>query len=386
MSASEGNATARPVTKQEADPLVRVPSQSSTISVDSDDVEDMSTTPPKVSKRRKLVIDRECVNPDCQSSSSKNQFNTASSFVVSFYGIEVEGKKKRKVCPDCRSNALDAQAKLLQDLFQNEPVVNNTFPRAKEMVTLEDSDVESTTDTSSESEVEVEVGVEESIEKMIESSLKNLNFDSQIQASVKALKERVDKIDEDIKETDKEFEEVESQLDQIRTALYQPFRPELQFLPPLHVQQEVLSPVKKPAVASTSATAAAAVQTKRVVHEVVPPPADLPPIGKLERTGLSKDQEVYTVRGDILNQWEKGKITEVVSGAEENSYKVRIPRYKDGVCVTALVKLSLARLIAYAEPASVRLQVGTRIIGCTKTPACRPAGTIPASWPSRPRP
>jgi len=120
------------------------------------------------------------------------------------------------------------------------------------------------TDSSSESEVEVEVEVSTSssdddesamskstkaqkarnfLSQLIDGEIKRLNVDNQIDESLKKLTKGMDELMPDVEMIDKTFDEIETMVDEMRENLYRPFRPVLQFLEPLDINDiEIAKP------------------------------------------------------------------------------------------------------------------------------------------------
>ena len=130
-------------------------------------------------------------------------FRTASSFVLSYYGLEMDKRKKRKICAVCQASSEDYRLKLRRDLSEGKSVLADKLPVPKEFVLLEDSDEESETDCSEESEFEVDLSsasasssdednlsAEERLEKMIGKSLKKFNLEYQFTAAEQNLYKR----------------------------------------------------------------------------------------------------------------------------------------------------------------------------------------------------
>ena len=161
---------------------------------------------------------------------------------------------------------------------------------------------------------------------------------------------RLDTLSTDASEIDAQFAEIEKNVDALRTALYAPFKPGVQFLDPLTIQDtydgvQVLS----------SAAAKSAADAK------------LPPMGQLRRPPVKSGQRVISMRGkDILGVWDKSSIYEIsqAPGDASTPYKVKFdPAVYQGRQKQAFIKKLSLKNIAYFDPAPVRLQVGTRIIG-----------------------
>ena len=354
--------------------------------ISSDEAAEIPSTDPQ-RKRRKIVIDWGCVNPNCNVNgrTNKEMVETASSFVISFYSGDT--KRKRKVCAICRKIALDNKMKMIEKLMSGVSLVqeykDQELPAEGEMVLLEDSDEKPQTDTSSESECAIsddgDGDPEQKLKSIIEGTIKKLKIDEQVNEAIAMLKAETDDMDERFREREEEFKDIEKTVEDIRMNLYAPFRPKLKFQEPITIVDH-LGKEPPPTAPSGKAPLPGPLSKRNkpappVVsnQEHLRPPSDLPPIGKLFRPDLVKMQDVYFVQGDILNAWRKGSVLETdmppLKGSEgEKTYKVKVPILKNGVTVTAHIRTARCRLLAYPNPASVRLQVGTRIIGVYHEP------------------
>ena len=355
--------------------------------------------------RRKVVIDWECVNSECRVIGTKShnminggkvQVKTASNYVIAFYGQgskenekaikQGEGVfKKRKVCFPCDRKAIEAQDKMIENLLSGDAIIKEKlFPTPKDVVLIEDSDEEPISDTSSESEIELEFEerektnpldtvseLENQLEIKVNAALNRLNVEEEITSSMKILNDRLDNLQPDYDATKEAFKNIEKEVDRIREEFYAPFRPIPNFLEPLDLNKAELDAEKheesyrlQPSnteLASVHgstdfrATGLTSVPTTQAA-------ANLPPAGKLDRPELTLNQKVYAVRGNILNVWKTADVVDIVPGTE-TKYKLRFETLRQDKGASSNIKTLTGKHLAYEFPASVRLQVGTRIIG-----------------------
>lgn len=347
----------------------------------------------------KVVIDWECVNPDCNvvgyntkysKVNEHPQVKTASKYIISFYGqgSNEHGKneklnkicKKRKVCFPCEKKAIEAQDKMLINLAANTSIITNKlFPTSRDVVLIEDSDEEAITDTSSDSEIEMDFIYEKNdvssdqddkinVEKEIQAALSKIDVKQQMKCTLNIINETLDNLQADYNETDEAFTNIEKEVDRIREMFYKPFRPIPQFLEPIDLNLTETSQEQQQNLSyqnnlnqyehldreSTSRSSASHFSTLQAV-------ASLPPTGNLERPELKLNENVYAVRGNILTAWKKASVVEIVPGVDVK-YKLRLESLKDGQCISSQFKLLSAKFLAYSYAASVRLPVGIRII------------------------
>ena len=355
-----------------------------------------------ISSRRKVVVDWECVNSQCEvvGSKSKNMINggkehvrTASNYVISFYGQEPKKNgllkkqektsifKKRKVCLSCLTKANNAQDKMLENLVRGDSIIKDKlFPTPKDVVLIEDSDEEPISDTSSESELELDLEtlddesidndceLERNLELRITNTLSKIKVDEQIKDTLDILSKRLNNLQPEYDATNDAIKKIEKEVDRIREEFYGPFRPVVSFLDPLDLNKAEMEETRNETLVRRKSSELVAVHasgnsTAPAISSIAPlhAAASLPSAGKLDRPDLQLNDKVYAVRGNILNVWKLANVVEVVPGTELK-YKVRFETIRHGKC-TSCVKTLCGKQLAYSYPASVRLQVGTRIIG-----------------------
>ena len=301
--------------------------------------------------KKRIKIDWMCVNPNCTKGKADTVV-TARPFVVSYFGAKHDDKRKRKVCKDCLSEADSTLEAITKGVKNGDNIHHIPLPKICEAaVVLDDSDEdnEAKTDESSESDIEVEVDESESLESMIEEAMQNLNIPSQIDNMISDVSTRLDTLNDDKEDITSTFAELEKQVDAMRSALYAPFKPVLQHIDPISIND-----VASESASSTSGTSASTSDL----------PA-LPPNGILKRPNLKVGEKVLAMKGkDILSVWDEAIVSDVSTDAAENPlpYKVRFDHWVNGTRRSAFYKKLGLKHIAYNSPATVKLQVGTRII------------------------
>ena len=298
--------------------------------------------------KKRIKIDWMCVNPNCTKSKSDTVV-TARPFVVSYFGAKHDDKRKRKVCKDCLSEAESTLDAITQSVRSGDNIHNIPLPRICEAaVVLDDSDEEdeARTDESSESDIEVEEEI--NLESLVEEAMQELNIPDQLDNMIANVSTRMDALNEEKDEITATFEELEKQVDSMRIALYKPFKPVLQQIDPITINDV-------PESASSGASSASI--------------SDLPALpgnGILKRPNLKVGEKVLAMKGkDILSVWDEAVVTEVSSVDSPDNplpYKVRFDHWVNGTRRSAFYKKLGLKHIAYNWAATVKLQVGTRII------------------------
>jgi histone-lysine N-methyltransferase SETDB1 len=309
-------------------------------------------------KRKKIKIDWICINPDCTKSRSDNVI-TAKPFVISYFGAKMDEKRKRKVCRDCYVQAKVTTDAMVAKLMSKESVITEPLPTVHDAaVILDDSDEDdlAKTDSSDDSELEFELE-NETLESLVEDTLKKFGLTEQLDGAIESLTQRLGAINPDVQEIDANFASIEKQVDDMRKALYAPFKPEIKHLPPLIIQDNS-SQVPIPSSGGASSTV------------TNPNLTALPPVGVLNRPPLKLNDKVIAMRGNILNVWKDGSVNEIstLPQDETNPYKIRFEVWMSGRLKNAHHRKLQLKHIAYTVPATVKLQVGTRIIGVYTDP------------------
>ena len=264
---------------------------------DSSD-EDASETdiiPSKKAPRGKVIVDWNCLNPVCNVS-SKSKLQTARKFACDFFAVPQDAKKKRKICEDCLDFAEATSDAMAKKLLKQEPCFpSEQFPLPKSLVTLDDSDEEFVDNSSSESEYEFETDkFEELVSKVMKEKFK---IEDQIDEAIKSVDKRLKDVEPAMDETEKIFDDLEKNIDALRNSLYRPFKPKLNEIEPIDLNQT--NDLTK------SRTLIGSVQTAPIF-----PSGALPPSGNVDRPDVVIGQTLYAMRGNILRPWKLGTVVQ----------------------------------------------------------------------------
>ena len=187
--------------------------------------------------------------------------------------------------------------------------------------------------------------------------------------------ERLKSHEPDFDETDVAFNDLEKQVDSLRLELYEKFRPRLQHKEPVDLnnteERRYLAAKRTTQLGLVEAAAGSpnAPITPSLMSHLA---AKLPPMGDLVRAPLVVGQSAYAMRGSILNVWKLGSVIEisaVPSESSEQTYKLRFEvRSGAGRLKGTQVKSLSLKHLAYPDPPTVRVPVGTRIIAIFEDP------------------
>ncbi len=99
--------------------------------------------------------------------------------------------------------------------------------------------------------------------------------------------------------------------------------------------------------------------------------AQLPKQGDLQRPDLKVGDRAYAMRGNILQIWKLGSVVETFMQGAMPTYKLKfdVMDTKGQKVLRTQSKILQPRFLAYADPAPVRLPVGTRVIAVYRDPS-----------------
>ena len=324
-------------------------------------------------KRRKVIVAWQCLNPEC-TVARKEELFTANSYTLSYYGMQQQEGRKRKICHGCKEKVDEGREELVEKLRdKDQRVLSCPLPVPRDMVILEDSDEEPVTDSSGDSEFEIDVTsssgesegdgktAEERLNSIIDDALNNLNMESQFKEATKDLTDRLASMKDDFEETDQMFKDLEAEVDGLRRELYSGHTATIKELTPVDLdqQEEAARGTRTgPNVVAKSTNSRPQFSRPLVSKESAPPPLG-------SKTLLQQGQMAYAMRQNILQVWRKGSVEAVLpsrEGGGEVQYKLRF----EGQCGgkrSVQSKVLSPRHLAYTQASTVGLKVGTRCIG-----------------------
>ncbi|XP_031841422.1 SET domain bifurcated histone lysine methyltransferase eggless isoform X2 [Nomia melanderi] len=315
------------------------------------------------------ICNSNCINFQC---SSGVEMRSAPSFACAFYGVNTEKKKKRLICKKCFNAALDHQKQLVSAFVDHKPLLKCEFPDHTMEVEISDSDEsddEKKNDICDEDKY-LPKEMLESVEEMLDSTLKNIiekyDVDYQIKESHDILKKQWDKINEEKEVLDKTVKDLMRTMDTLRNNLYNEYRPQIQMLQELQIDDGISDNALYPLVA-----------TKKVTQVRVPPAIlqdsqpeilpieqdnkqilalDLPPTGPLVKPQVEIDSIVYIMKHPLM-PWNKAKVHTIVSRIPLHC-RVKLLQKK----YNSIVKSVPGKQLAPAVTSQVIIPVGTRVV------------------------
>ena len=316
------------------------------------------------------ICNSNCINFQC---SSGVDMRSAPSFACGFYGVNTEKKKKRMICRKCFNAALDHQKQLVTAFVERKPLLKCEFPDHTMEVEISDSDEsddEKKKDVYEEDKYLPEEMLE-SVEEMFESTLKSViikyDVDYQIKEAHSLLKDQWDKIDGGNDVLDKTVRDLMHTMDTLRNSLYNEFRPQIEMLQELQLDDGFTDNVLYPLVATKKVTqvrvSPALLQDSQ--PEILPieqenrqiAVLDLPPTGPLVKPPIEVDSHVYVMKHPLM-PWIKGKVQTVVA---KNPLHCRVKLLQKKYNNT-VVKSAFGKQLAVAAISRVIIPVGTRVV------------------------
>ncbi|XP_001603698.1 histone-lysine N-methyltransferase SETDB1 [Nasonia vitripennis] len=334
------------------------------IDLDSDeDVKDVKDV-----KERRKPGNVNCINFKCTSGES---MKPAPSFACSFYSVNMTKKKKRFICQVCLDDALDHQDILVTAVLEHKPLLQCEFPDHTMEVEISDSD-ESDNETKNDQDNYVLEDVLAEFERKVDISLgdvmKKYDINYQVEEATKALKAEWDGVDASHKELDATINQTMLKLDKIRSTLYYEFKPNIQMLEELKIEDSI-GHINYPAVATKKVT-----QVRPPVNKTQPQDnqpeilqeverdnrliqsMDLPPSGHLIKPVPEVDDYVFTMKHPLF-PWIKGKVQSIIS-KNPMQYRVKLLQKK----YAGQVKTLTGKQMASSTPSPVIIPVTTRVV------------------------
>ncbi|CAK9831696.1 Histone-lysine N-methyltransferase eggless [Anthophora retusa] len=315
-----------------------------------------------------------CINFQC---SSGVDMKPAPSFACAFYGVNTEKKKERMICKKCFNDALEHQKQLVAAFVDHKPLLKCEFPDHTMEVEISDSD-DSDDDKKKDTHDEEKYLPEEiltNMEEMLDSTLNNIfikyDVEYQIKQAHNILKDQWDQINEENEVLDKTVKGLMRTMDTLRNSLYDEFKPQIEMLQELQIDDGYMDNVFYPLVATKKVTQVRVAPTtlsQDSQPEVLPIEQDnrqivvldLPPIGPLVKPPIDVDSIVYIMKHPLM-PWIKGKVQTVVSRSPFQC-RVRLLQKK----YNSVVKSVSGKQIAAAVISQVIISVGTRVVAVFK--------------------
>ncbi|XP_050588559.1 histone-lysine N-methyltransferase eggless isoform X2 [Bombus affinis] len=324
--------------------------------------------------RNSIICNSNCVNFEC---SSGVDMKLAPSFACAFYGVNTEKKKKRMICTKCFIVALEHQKQLVAAFIDRKPLLKCEFPDRTmevEISDTDDSDDEKKKDICDEEKYlpeEMLADMEEMLDSTLNNILEKYDVNYQIKQAHNVLKDQWDRIDEQNEVMDKTIKDLMCTMDMLRNNLYDEFRPQIQMLQELQINDGYVDNGLYPLVATKKVTQIRIASSSTLEDnqpEVLPIEQDnsqvvvldLPPIGPLVRAQIDIDSIVYIMKHPLM-PWIKAKVQTVVYRIPLHC-RVKLLQKK----YNSVIKSVSGKQIAAAVTSQVVIPIGTRVVALFK--------------------
>ncbi|KAL6259594.1 hypothetical protein P5V15_009511 [Pogonomyrmex californicus] len=331
-------------------------------------IELMSDEEETVKKTKSKVCNSNCVNFKC---SSGVDMRLAPSFACAFYGVSLEKKKKKRViCKECFDAALKHQRQLVTAFTQNKSLLDCHFPDHTMEVEISDSD-ESDDEKKKEPDSneyipeDVILDIKDKLDDTLSYLFKKYNVHQHTKVACETLSKRWRNICAANDSLNTEIREVMCNMDKLRNNLYDDFRPPIEMLEELQINDGVIG---NALVATKKVTQMrvplSSVQQENQLEVLAIEPSgtkstripNLPPTGPLVKRSPHADDIVYVMKTPFM-PWIKAKVQSIVSS---NPWAVRVKLIQKKY--NAAIKTLSGKLIALAEQSKVLIPVGTRVV------------------------
>ncbi|XP_068979687.1 histone-lysine N-methyltransferase eggless [Bombus flavifrons] len=324
--------------------------------------------------RSSIICNSNCVNFEC---SSGVDMKLAPSFACAFYGVNTEKKKQRMICTKCFIVALEHQKQLVAAFVDRKPLLKCEFPDRTMEVEIsdsDDSDDEKKKDICDEEKYlpeEMLADMEEMLDSTLNNILEKYDVDYQIKQAHNVLKDQWDRVDEQNEVLDKTIKDLMCTMDMLRNNLYDEFRPQIQMLQELQINDGYVDNGFYPLVATKKVTQIRIASSSTLEDnqpEVLPIEQDnsqvvvldLPPIGPLVRAQIDIDTIVYIMKHPLM-PWIKAKVQTVVYRIPLHC-RVKLLQKK----YNSVIKSVSGKQIAAAVTSQVVIPIGTRVVALFK--------------------
>ncbi|XP_034249281.1 histone-lysine N-methyltransferase eggless isoform X2 [Thrips palmi] len=339
-----------------------------------------------------------CLNVGCKSG---DDLKSAPMFVISYYGCKLK-KGKYDVCAECFQAAVDHHAELANRLCHQESLFAYENFRINDIPIVDLESDEETSDNEEPLPFSVLLDLERNLEMALNESFSKYHLDYQIKEATGMLTDKMTSLELEGKKIDDQYDQLQKDIDEMRKKVYEKHNAIIRQVPSLDTATLTL-PSTTPQQFDTSTKYPQNIQEyqpfmphrgvamKRVTNhslhsphrpisptsldgcsqeivalrEVNIPQAPLPPIGPLVRPKPRTDDIVYVMKMSFFGVWLRGRVIDVTNTSAANYitntvYKVKMELQANKKQFS--IKTVQGKHMAYPNPASVRLEVGTRVI------------------------
>ncbi|XP_075165792.1 SET domain bifurcated histone lysine methyltransferase eggless [Haematobia irritans] len=294
-----------------------------------------------------VFYNKECINYECPH--KHKQFLKVPQFAFSYFKVNKKKFKVQYICAECYDKALDMYEEYCGLINAKQPLLLENIPSGRQefVEIIDSSDEEDTSDASkalepskpSFSKYDLTI-IEKELHNTIKSVLDRVEIQNQLTWSKTILTERLKRLESETEFVDVELKSLQKKADKMHEGLYSCPKIKIRQLQPLDLNSGKVMGLDGP-------------------HAEVQP---IPSVGEIERPPIQIGGTYYAVKNNAIASWVPCKVMEQTDGGSMAQKSVKYYRIKFLKAQHTMMKTVPAKHLAYYDPPSVRLPIGTRVI------------------------
>ncbi|XP_022228791.2 histone-lysine N-methyltransferase eggless [Drosophila obscura] len=285
-----------------------------------------------------ISYNKDCINCNCKR--LHKQFVLACVAILNFYKVPRKLHRSQYVCLDCYDTAVDMYEEYAGLLLAGQPLLLKEFKQEQaDFVTLDSSDEEDDEKTTEKAEFSKNVLdlIENELEDAIKKTLDKVDFSKQLNWSKTIINAKMERLGQEFEQVDLELAKVQSLADKMHCSVYNSCQVVHKQLPPLDLHQNICTS-----------------DYKRLQH--------LPAAGDIERPPIKVGETYYAVKTKAIASWVSVNVVEICDTSTAGGVTVKAYKIKYQHMPYPMMKTVTAKHLAYFDPPTVRLPIGTRVI------------------------
>ncbi|XP_017147643.1 histone-lysine N-methyltransferase eggless [Drosophila miranda] len=286
----------------------------------------------------RISYNKDCINCNCKR--LQKQYVLACVAVLNFYKVPRKLKRSQYVCLDCCDTAVEMYEEYAGLLLAKQPLLLREFKQEQaDFVTLDSSDEEEDEKTPEKPEFSKNVLdlIENELEDAIKKTLNKVDFSNQLNWSKTILQAKIKRLGKEFEEVDLELAQLQGLADKMHCSVYNSCQVVHKQLPPLDLHQNICPS-----------------DYKRLQQ--------LPAAGDIERPPIKIGETYYAVKNKAIASWVSVNVMEICDTTTGGGVTVKAYKIKYQHMPYPMMKTVTAKHLAYFEPPTVRLPIGTRVI------------------------
>ncbi|XP_034652801.1 histone-lysine N-methyltransferase eggless [Drosophila subobscura] len=285
-----------------------------------------------------ISYNKDCINCNCKR--RHKQYVLACVAILNFYKAPRKLHKTQYICMGCYDTAVDTYEEYAGLLLAKQPLLLREFKQEQaDFVTLDSSDEEEDEKPPEKPEFSKNVLnlIENELEDAIKKTLNMVDFEKQLNWSKSIIEARMERLGQEFEEVDLKLAKVQSLADKMHCSVYNSCQVVHKQLPPLDLHQNICTS-----------------DYKRLQH--------LPAAGEIERPPIEVGETYYAVKNKAIASWVSVNVVEICDTTTAGGVTVKAYKIKYQHMPYPMMKTVTAKHLAYFDPPTVRLAIGTRVI------------------------